>query len=72
MDPRCYPIDPSANHHGDSTNLRKACRRRGDQNLILSVTVPWDCSSVNLTAQVWGEFPPDFTWQQDHCSVAKL
>jgi hypothetical protein len=55
------------------TQIRTRHRRwRGDQNLILSVTAPWDCSSVSLTDQVWGEFPPDFTWQQDHCSVAKL
>jgi hypothetical protein len=39
-DPRRDPTDPSANHHGDSTNPRAARRRRGDQNLILSVIVP--------------------------------
>jgi hypothetical protein len=50
--PRCYPIDPSVNHHGDSTNPRAAHRRRGDQNLIQSITIPWDCSSVSLTAQL--------------------
>jgi hypothetical protein len=50
--PRCYPIDSSVNHHGDSTNPCAARRRRGDQNLIQSVTVPWDCSLVSLTAQL--------------------
>jgi hypothetical protein len=70
--PRCYPIDPSANHYGDSTNPRVARRWRGDQNLIQSVTVPRDCSLVSLTDQVWAGFSPDFTWQQGHCYVAKL
>jgi hypothetical protein len=60
------------NHHGDSTNPHAACRRRGDQNLIQYVTVPWNCSSVSLTDHVWGGFSLDFTWQQDHCSAAKL
>jgi hypothetical protein len=27
---QCYPTDPSANHHGDSTNPRAARQRRGD------------------------------------------
>jgi hypothetical protein len=36
------------------------------------VTVPSDCSSVSLTNKVWGGFPPDFTWQQGHRSIAKL
>jgi hypothetical protein len=70
--PRRYPTDLSVNHGGESTDPRVARRRWETWTWSYPATVPSDCSSVNLTDQVWHWFSPKFTWQVVDRPVSKL